>query len=666
MNNLEYFKIFHTDIFQKIDTLTLAINNNLYKEKYQLEYIEDKKSFDIMDISTNTYIYQKQINHFDNNLLRQLNFDSKNTILCLNQQQYTQSLFDLSEISQAYLENNKIIADVSSDLSNIKNAIKINFLNSAKKHSHFDKFIFAGVLLGSHIKNIINKFECSCYFIIEANLEIFRLSMFVTDYKSLHKDNRKIIYSIMDDNISFSTKYKIFSNSPTTCNQIYKYASTNYAVDDIFSKLIANNQMQDPFIMQYRSSIEYLIKRPFKNFYNYRILKIDRNLSHKVFEQMPVLFLGAGPSIGDNIQWISKNQKKFIIVAMASILKKLIAFNIVPNIITTLDHQEHIILNQFGSNAELYQDSIILASNKTSPKVLNKISSKKLFLYETGKSFSDSCIATTGLSVGEATIQLLLSLNASQIYLLGTDLAINQETGLSHDSDSVSGKTKFDITSFSSKSQIEQLSNTNIRTGLLKVKGNLRESVFTTRLFDASRLHYQEIITKYKKPAQKIFNLSSSGALIDGAQPIFAHDISFNNLEILDKHQINQKMQINLENICYTKMPDETNTKIQNDKKIINELITFLEHFKNKPSKTHKEFDQIANKILVLILNMPTESLLLTIYLNFYQIINSYINYFFNDVSIKNNYKIAEIQFIWCELLKNILNSYGENLPQDT
>lgn len=113
-------------------------------------------------------------------------------------------------------------------------------------------------------------------------------------------------------------------------------------------------------------------------------------------------------------------------------------------------------------------------------------------------------------------------------------------------------------------------------------------------------------------------------------------------------------------------MPDETNTKIQNDKKIINELITFLEHFKNKPSKTHKEFDQIANKILVLILNMPTESLLLTIYLNFYQIINSYINYFFNDVSIKNNYKIAEIQFIWCELLKNILNSYGENLPQDT
>ena len=62
------------------------------------------------------------------------------------------------------------------------------------------KFIFCGVGLGFHIAEIQNKVKSSLIFIMEDNLEIFRLSLFTTNYQSISEQAR-LFFSIMDDDI---------------------------------------------------------------------------------------------------------------------------------------------------------------------------------------------------------------------------------------------------------------------------------------------------------------------------------------------------------------------------------------------------------------------------------------------------------------------------------
>jgi hypothetical protein len=61
--NLEYFKNYHQDLYQKLITFEEAINIGAYKEKFALEYIKDKKYFDILNLETNEYIYKKKLKY---------------------------------------------------------------------------------------------------------------------------------------------------------------------------------------------------------------------------------------------------------------------------------------------------------------------------------------------------------------------------------------------------------------------------------------------------------------------------------------------------------------------------------------------------------------------------------------------------------------------------
>ena len=68
-------------------------------------------------------------------------------------------------------------------------------------------FIVFGVVLGIHIPEIIDKMKAKVYHIIEPSLELFRLSLFVTDYSSLFEQSQVYFY-IADEEQEFTQKFK--------------------------------------------------------------------------------------------------------------------------------------------------------------------------------------------------------------------------------------------------------------------------------------------------------------------------------------------------------------------------------------------------------------------------------------------------------------------------
>ena len=84
----------------------------------------------------------------------------------------------------------------------------------------------------------------------------------------------------------------------------------------------------------------------------YRVLilnKIKENC--EVFNDIPILYLAAGPSLDENIEWIKTNQDKFFIVTIGAAYKKLLANNIKIDMITTVDESDILEKLQFDDES---------------------------------------------------------------------------------------------------------------------------------------------------------------------------------------------------------------------------------------------------------------------------------------------------------------------------
>ena len=213
----------------------------------------------------------------------------------------------------------------------------------------------------------------------------------------------------------------------------------------------------------------------------YLINKTKKSLN--LLKNIHVLYIAAGPSLDDNIEWIKKNHNNFFIVTIGAAYKKLLLNNIHIDVISTLD-QDFKALNekQFDDESveKISKNTIIFASNMTNEKILKKFNRNNLFLYEVFSKLHKDNIVFQGFSVGEITLNILLDLNIKELYLVGLDLALNQETGESHAKDSNSATTKLNLDAEINRDTY------NARESLIKVKGNHKEYVYTTPMFFSS------------------------------------------------------------------------------------------------------------------------------------------------------------------------------------
>lgn len=653
-SNLEFFKEHDLELFNKINTLSMMIDEEVFKENFVLEFIKETGDFDILNLATNSYIYGRNAQLINENFLKNCDFSKKSIFGNLVNNLYLprDKSIEISDSKFDVLDT--IIYDDMSEYANILG----HCYSDDKVYKEIDKFLFFGNLLGTHLKSFQEKINFKCCFIHEPNLEIFRLSLFVTDYRSLNNKS-KIIFSVMDEeNILVEKLNQFFKEIYIYSNYNIKYYKMINVEDGVFHKILSELYLSNGSSYDYTKLLFDTFYSVSKHINKYKILTTkNKSTNFSLTNDKPTLLIAAGPSLTKNIKWLKENQDKFILVAIGATYKKLFDNGITPDIVTTVDPKYHILDTTHFNKKDviLLKNTIVLASINTPTKILDRFNQEKLFLYEVVDTFKNNSNVYNGISVGEITLSLLLDMNVKEIYLLGTDLAFDEKTGLSHFEGYVNKREDFE----SEKSKVDEVLETGrtSRKEFILVKGNKKEQVVTNRMFALSINQYVRIISYFKKSYQNIYNLCENGAYIEGTilknmediqdyKNIENKDFLFNNLEKISEFGLLgnefRELDIRINNMKFIK-------------KVLNE-----QFFKATNSTNISKF----NDKFLIVLNViakKNDKLFLKIISNYFNFVIPYIYFSLNDKNLSNNdieMKLYQVEKVFFKQIENIIDIY--------
>ena len=582
------------------DTITqIYIKNINYFSKNHLNLIDKIKDFEKLNIEN--YFLEFENNHFelkDKNGNNTYNcdpfFDAQKRCLNLKEKPCFSLIKSEEIVNHVHYENSINAYEFINEFIN---------KNNSNDYNKYEKFIFLGTQLGVHINDLDKVLKSKAYLIIEDSIEIFRLSMFLTDYESLESQG-KVFYCIEENENSTKDIIKEFHS--------YKYEYNNFIYFEILNENhlkyidILTNEFKDLDPFNYPFS-EYLIS--LKRTYQY--LKESKNgiLTFKnklnFLNDKPILFLGAGPSLACECEWIYLNQDKFIIACAAAALKRLELLDIVPDIIFSVDGQKKQVLHSFKVQERYYKESICIVSTKTDEDVIKKIESENLFFMQDNLQIFDEAEIFTGLNVGDVGLKVLLKLGAKNIYLLGFDSAINNK-GKTHDG-------------------IYKQSKVSLKDEIINVKGNFQTEVKTLFIYKQMINSFDEICSKLNKDI-KIYNLSN-GAFFKNTIPLKCNDINFD--KEFDKYYFKSLTKKNFKLNRISKFSKKDIEYMNDELKIINEI---------------KNFDNL----FFIINQKKSHSISIKIIEKFYLLINPYNEFFKKNELLKNQlncliHKLANI-----------------------
>ncbi|MDY0051187.1 MAG: DUF115 domain-containing protein [Aliarcobacter sp.] len=655
--NLAFLSEYDNELFQRIDGLSKKIQKEEYKERYRLEFNKDEGDFDIYDIEHDIFLYDKKPRQKNIKTLSEINFDTKGSFSILEP-------FYFADNNKIEVNDNNTIFEINGrklidDINEFKSILKDNLSTySEQKVKNIDKFMFIGTLLGRHIPLIISKIKAKNFFVCEDNLEIFRLSLFVVDYSNLARNGNTVVFSIMEEKFIFNNKCSVFLCNDYHQNYIIKYYTTNYNVKSYFDDTIDALINEKSTSFNHYMMLDNVAKLALSRIKNYNIL--SRNLAKDInllIKNKPVLYIGAGPSLSDNIKWISDNKENFIIVSIGAACKKLISENIIPDIIVTLDPQYEILRKVHFDDEVIdkIKDKIIFSSMNTDERILNKFNQDNLFLYEVIFSIDFKERIERGYSVGEIGATLFLNLGVENLYLIGLDLALNQDTGHTH----ISGYNH--ATTHNLEKIISSMDKNffTLRGDVIKVKGNFKESVYTTRLFNTSLNAFSQNCEMLKKKEQTIYNLSKSGAYINSTLPLDIEDFNTNNFEVLDKILLAKGLKENFYKIS-NKFDQSSYTDLNKEKEYLLGVKEFIE---DDLIMIIDSFESFSKRYLIIekaLLSPDIKTTFTTIIFSFYfRSVIPYLYYHFNNRKIKNeNKKIEKINKVMNNQLVKLIDRY--------
>lgn len=649
--NLAFLSEYDNELYHRVDALSRMIENGTYKEKYALDFIMEDGDFDIYDIVNDKYLYDRKPKQKNDELVRKIQYDTSQSIFTFPEIFSLKTNSNIDDIKRFNFQNALESLILTQANSEEYTNILVDYLeNKDKRFKKIKKFIFLGTLLGRHIPRLAKKINAQMYLVLERNLEIFRLSLFTVDYTVLA--NKGVIFSIMDKNSEEENKILRFLNIQNLDNYILKFSSTGINIDRYIDKILSLNESNRPTAYDY-NRVLYVYANRTTNLLdqNYKILDFDKIKKEcKEFENKKILYIAAGPSLDDNIEWIKEKQNKFFIVTIGAAYKKLISNNIRIDAILTLDESDILAKLQFDDIgvSKISKNTIIIASTITNSHVLDKFNKDNLFLFEIYYPLQKNNIVYSGFSIGEIGLSILLNLNPKDIYLIGLDLALNQKTGSTHSSSSNS------ITQIINIEENQNREEFDLHETTIKVKGNLKKEVFTNAFFYSS-IKSAEGKLKSKNKLTKVYNLSKHGAYLKGTVPIKLSNIKdlednlYSSKEF--KEYLNKNNFLKLSKVSQKDILKEINFLEKRIKPLLNGI-------ERENFNTYYRFYRKILLITIKILDNK-KSIFYEIITNYFQINIPYLTYHFNDKNIDNEKeKLESVKKIFIKHIRILLDDY--------
>lgn len=622
--NLLYLKEKHFDLYERVNLFDLALSENLISSKFELEYKNDY--FDILDLEESSFYYGKNSLEYSQDIADTLNFDAQNQIF--------KTFIDL-KFTDDFIENIKNASINSSPEVGIAPIVHYVNKNLPKKEILKDiyKFIIFGVGIGIHIPKIHDKIKAKLYLIVEPNLEIFRLSLFTTNYAKLSQKT-SLILSIADDENSFKSKFDLFYQEVFIINHYFKFLmfSNNCS---FYTRIIQNFLVSQKHTMysynryfqSLRRTISY-IKQDFP------ILNLS--YKHKLdFTNKPVLFLGAGPSLQNNINFVKENQNKFIIIAIYATMPILEKNGIKPDIITQYDEQDEVVMSTIRrvQDINFFLDTIFIFSSHIDEKLMNSFKKENIFVFQALFEIKKDYGILTSPSIGEITYALSLILGAKDIYMLGIDMALDAVTGSTH-IEGHAGAGAFNLKSEDESDDKEYI----FRENIIKIKGNHLSEVSTTPVFKTLLDYFNDITNKWNENTN-VYNLSPNGAFFDKTIPTIINNLILDDFKNIDKRLLKENILKELSSIAFIGLSNEDMTDLNDKYEDIEKIEMILEKFYS--IKKYPEIQKYKNNLIQLLTNILYTkyncSELQHIIHNFVSFSVHYIWYFLSLENIKNH-----------------------------
>ena len=392
--NLSYFQKHQPLVYKDIIALEHILNQGLYQEQYSLEY-KDENYFDIQELSTKEYLYGEDSLIHAKAMVD--NVDLKRT----------GGVFKAQRINHLSDEQAKEIDESELSFHNAlwataKLSHYIEPYTTSQTHmKRVHKIIFIDIGLGLHLQGVIAKLKPQVIFIKEKSLELFRLSMFVTEYQSIC-DNNSVFFSLTDNEEVERKNFIEFLNKGNNYNLNLKHipffkeysASLRRLQSHVFTQGYINYGYSAE-LFRFINSLDYLVD-------NYSFLDVSKIHKKSFLADIPVLLLLSGPSTSKNIQWIQENRHRFMVIAALSTCRLLNNSDISPDIVVHIDPGEATshLFDDIDVKEYFKNTTAILASN-VNKDTINRFEKSKIHLIEQGTRYKKDFGRLSAPSVGE-------------------------------------------------------------------------------------------------------------------------------------------------------------------------------------------------------------------------------------------------------------------------
>ncbi len=527
LDNIAYLQQVHPRLYEQLAALETSIDKGYHTPRYELEYKDGY--FDVVELATGTMLYGTDSNTLAQRAAASISYKKNENVL--------ETFFSrtFSEEALRYYADQNIQNSAYHGLAPIMHYANRHADSKTTSMRSIYKFIFLGVGLGLHINTIDTKIGAKAYLIIEDDLELFRLSLFTCHYHAI-ASHANLHFWIFDDE-NFHQNVADFLSDSFVENHYIKFFHLPSHRDIKFKTLQSIVASQEHLTFSYTALMNQYIQ-PLEHLGNNRpFLNISQPWHPQILQKTPVLLIAAGPSLKKNIAWLKQHHKKFILVAVSATLRLLERENITPDIVIHIDGFE-VSLAHFDalSSPDFLKHSITVFSASVLQEHVERVPHERSYFYQNLAQYKKNFGAIVGPCVGSQSLGLLLRLGVENLYLLGLDLALDQESGRTHTEEHLQSKT-LDL------SKHDEVEDTfTFASSTIGVRGNFSDTVMTTSSFNISIETVNRFIAKEKTPKQTLYNLND-GAFFEQSTPLQVAAVPLENWNDLDKQALQQALQ---------------------------------------------------------------------------------------------------------------------------
>lgn len=648
--NLVYLAKHHSTLHEKILLLEAAIASGIYPERYTLEYKEEGY-FDVLENESGHYLYGENSIKHAQTIANSMDFSRTNGVFEAQRfVDFSPEMPDIIDQSKLHFHN-----ALWATIKIVEYSKKIASRSTQMKQVH--KLLFLGTGLGIHIPDVVKKMGAKIIFLQEHNLELFRLSLFVSNFSRLAKQTN-LYFSVMENEEATRNTFNLFLEKGNNYNLYLKQISLTEEYQEDLFRYQDYVMRQEHIVYPYSAYLLRYIDSPRYIAQGYPFLNVSKMLENTMWKSKEVLFLFSGPSTGKNIEWIKQNRNRFIIVSALSTCRFLNKHGLTPDIVIHIDPEEYGTLLLLDEIPEHYFDDVfcIMASN-VHPKIVERFRSERLYFIEQATQYKKGFGSFSSPTVGEYTYALFLIFGAYNLYLMGIDLALDPETYSSH-----VPEHPFASNSDHTSDQLDKI--------LIEVPGNLLPVVPTHPMYRLSIEQFGRMSSMFKT-TQKVYNLSN-GALLEGAEPMHIEQLNTTALPVMDRPIVHEEIKEFFRSISSSEFREEDKEIVRYQLKEAKKLKVIIQQFKKSKFTMPSLYITALANLNYQISDMEgkTGSNLAEVYYLYFKVVLSYICEIFNTqdltkikdhINVINTILIIQLEKIADTFITAMEGYLGEN-----